>query len=398
MGRAPPVGQMRNSVPPSDRKRPRIAFVITGLYTGGAEVVLANLIEQLGPRIEAKVFALRGGGPIRERIEAAGGEVEDFSISGPLSAFVGTLRLHRALKAFSPDVVHTWMYHADLVGGLAAVAARIRPIAWGIHNSTLDNDARLRTRILVRALASLSSRVPDSIQSCSVAAAAVHVGMGYPQNRIRIIHNGVDCEAFAPSENARVSVREELELPPATPLIGAVGRYHPQKDYPTLLAAARELVAENPEVHFLLAGRGLDQNNRELCELVSAHRLGDNIHLLGVRTDIPRIMSSLDVYTSSSAFGEAFPVVLLEAMSSGVPCIATDVGDSARIIGDSGMVVEPRDPGSLALGLRKLLVLPPMDRLALGRLARTRILANYSWPQVSNQFFQYYTDLIEGNA
>ena len=394
---APLVGQMRNPIPPSDRKRPRIAFVITGLHTGGAEIVLANLIEQLGPRIEAKVFALREEGPIRERIVAAGGEVEHLSITGPWSAFVCTWQLHRALKAFSPDLVHTWMYHADLVGGLAAVAAGIRPIAWGIHNSTLDKDAKLWTRILVRTLASLSTRVPDSIQCCSVAAAAVHVGMGYPQDKIQIIHNGVDCEAFAPSENARLSVREELELPPATPLIGAVGRYHPQKDYPNFLATAGELVAENPDVHFILAGRGLDHDNHELSGLVSALGLGKNMHLLGPRTDIPRIMASLDVYTSSSS-SEAFPVVLLEAMSSGVPCVATDVGDSARIIGDSGIVVEPRSPKSLALGLRTLLALPPMERLALGRLARTRILEKYSWPHVSNQFFHYYTDLIEGNA
>jgi glycosyltransferase involved in cell wall biosynthesis len=200
---------------------------------------------------------------------------------------------------------------------------------------------------------------------------------------------------FRPDPEARSSVREELGVSATTRLIGLVARFDPQKDHEGFLLAARLLRTRCPDVNFVLAGGGVDQRNRQLARVVADAGLSDVVHLLGPRTDIPRLMSALDIASLSSRWGEAFPNVVAEAMACGVPCVVTDIGDSAEIVGDTGVVVPPCDPEALARGWEQLLGLPAEQRHALAQQARARIAARYDLTQVARRYEAFYSELCD---
>src|SRR5205823_13598964 len=156
------------------------------------------------------------------------------------------------------------------------------------------------------------------------------------------------------------------------------------------LAAAARLTASHPDVLFAMAGSGTDPSNRELAAAVAAHGLGKRALLLGDRPDIESLYPAFDIVTLSSAFGEALPMVLGEAMASGVPCVATDSGDAGLVVGDTGIIVPPRDPAALAAGWRELVALGAEGRRALGVRARAHIVANYSLERIVAQYEALY--------
>jgi len=373
-------------------RRPRVAFVITSLHVGGAETVLQNLIAKLHGRIEPQVFSLSDGGAISERLTHMGVPTFAFPVRPLRGLPTSYIRLRNALRSFNPDVVHTWLYHADFLGGMASHSAGPYPLVWGIHNSSMGADLPLTTQAIIRLLARLSPSLPTLIHSCSDVAARRHVRAGYPAHKIRVIPNGVDTGAFFPSVRSRAQIRAELNLRPGTPLVGHIGRFHRHKDHKSLIEAAAIVLRDFPDVHFVLAGLHIESGNHELQALIGERRLESRLHLLGQRDDISRLMASFDVYVSSS-ISEAFPVVLLEAMSSGVPCVATDVGDSAKILGNLGVVVPPADPLALANGIRSALALSSDERMVSSDRARQRIVDHFDWTHISTQFLKLYTDL-----
>jgi len=210
-----------------------------------------------------------------------------------------------------------------------------------------------------------------------------------------VISNGFDTDAFRPAPLSALSVRDELGIAPTAQLVGLMGRYHPMKDHENFFLAAREVSKALPNAHFLLAGEGLTNENKSLAELIARSMLGARVHLLGPRRDMPRLLASLDVLASASAYGEAFPNVIGEAMSCGVVCVATSVGDSAAIIGDTGYVVPPRDPNELAARLKVALALSSDERRLRGEAARTRIVKMYSLTGCVEDHMQLYQSLAQ---
>ena len=208
-----------------------------------------------------------------------------------------------------------------------------------------------------------------------------------------VIPNGFEVSLFQPDANARQAVRAELNLSPGTLLIGAVGRFDPQKDYHNLISAAGWLHAARPDVHFLLCGKCLTEENEKLMGWIYARGLQKCFHLLGRRDDVPRLMNSFDLLTTSSAYGEAFPLVVGEAMACEVPCVVTDLGDSAFLVGDTCKVVPPREPAALAAAWNALLSLPAEKRAALGAAARQRIETHFSLSNVAGQYAALYREL-----
>jgi glycosyltransferase involved in cell wall biosynthesis len=204
-----------------------------------------------------------------------------------------------------------------------------------------------------------------------------HEAIGYRADRRSVIPNGFDCERFQPDTGARASVRAELGLDEETPLIGLIARYHPMKDHANFLAAARLVLKQEPTAHFLLAGPCVEVSTKELSTLVSTLGLQGRIHLLGERSDIPRLTAALDIACSSSAWGEGFPNVIGEAMACGVPCVVTDVGDSAWIVGETGFVVSPKSPQELAESLQKAIGLEEENKLDR-EMIRQRIIDSFS--------------------
>ena len=373
----------------------RIVFIITGLSTGGAEMMLFKVLERLDrQRFAPHVISLTTLGELAPRIAALGIPVDAMGMKPGLPSPLGFLRLVRLLKRLKPDVVHTWMYHADLLGGLAARLAGVSAVGWCIRNSNLDKDkTKFSTRAVVGLCALISKWVPSRILSCSEKARQVHVGCGYAAWKMVVVPNGFDLSEFKPDLDARSRVRGELGITDETPLVGLIGRFDPQKNHAGFFEAAGVLHRHMPQVHFLLAGQGVDVSNAALMQAITQAGVLANTHLLGLRNNIPALMMALDVLASSSSYGEAFPNVLGEAMGCGVPCAVTDVGDSAYIVGDTGRVIAAGDMAGLAHALAGILELPAAERLALGAAARTRVATHFEIGHITRQYETFYAEL-----
>lgn len=210
-----------------------------------------------------------------------------------------------------------------------------------------------------------------------------------------VVPNGFDLARFKPDAGARRAVRAELGVGDDTPLVGLIGRFDLQKNHAGFFEAAGGLHRRLPAVHFVLAGKGIDGGNRDLMRMVEAAGVRHVTRLIGLRSDIPRLMAALDVLASSSSYGEAFPNVLGEAMACGVPCAVTDVGDSAYIVSDTGRVIRSGDMAGLAGALEELLGLPPAERTVLGERARVRVAEHFEIGQVVKRYEAFYEELAE---
>ena len=358
----------------------KIAHVINALAIGGAEGMLLKLLSRLDRRaFDPRVYTLLSpAGSVGDAIRALGIPVRELGMGRGAPNPLHVLRLARWLRRDRPDLVQTWLYHADLIGGIAGRLAGA-PVVWNIRNSTLDaSSSRRRTVRLVQVSARVSAWLPDAIVCCSRTASDVHVDAGYARRKIALIPNGFDLDVFRPNPRARAAIRRALRIPDAAPVIGVAGRFDPQKDFRTFVEAAGRLRAIAPEVRFVLCGRDVDRANGELTRWIDEAGVADASHLLGERTDIADVNASLDIATSSSSYGEAFSNAVGEAMACAVPCVVTDVGDSAWIVGDTGRVVPPRDPAALAAAWSGLLSLDRHARRELGRRARRRIADSFS--------------------
>ena len=376
---------------------PRVLHIITDLDIGGAEHMLVTLVSALAQQgLSATVLSLMRGGALAQTLRRERVDVHEIGMQPGRPDPRVMLRLARHTRDLHPDLIQTWMYHADLLGGLAARMATQVPIVWGLHNTDLDPQRTKRsTRWVVRACAALSHAVPARIVSCSDTGAALHARLGYAPDKLVSIPNGFDTEALRPNPAHRLEVRAELGLRSDAVLVGQVARFDPQKDHRSFIRAAGRLARERADVHFVLVGKGCEPGNRELVCWIGDSGAAQRFHLLGLRQDARRLLAAFDVAALSSAYGEAFPLVLGEAMACGVPCVATDVGDAARIIGDTGHSVPPGDPAALADALLALLRLPAPARAALGEAARARIVGEFSLPAVTARYARLYRDLME---
>lgn len=375
-----------------------ILHVITGLFTGGAEMMLAKLLARLPPsQTRHTVVSLTGSGPLGARIAALGIPVINLGMNkgrlakGP-ALIAGFLRLRRLIRQDQPDIVQAWMYHANLFAGLAAASvAGAPPVIWGIRQSDLDPQVSKPATIRVAKLGGrLSRRLSDKILCCSDVARSVHERIGYDPARMVVIPNGFDLDEFKPDAAARAAIRREIAVPEDAPLVGLVARFDAQKDHRNFLAAAGQVRKALPNAHFLLCGSGADGANREIAGWIDDFDLGASCRLLGARGDIPAVTAALDIAVSSSAFGEGFPNVLGEAMAAGVPCVATDVGDSRMIVGDTGRIVPPKAPSALADAMLALLRLSAGERQALGAAARRRIADEFEIGVIAARYLALY--------
>jgi len=360
----------------------KIVHVITGLKRGGAETVLLRLVTHM-PDFEHQVISLTDTGDLGPAFEKAGIPVIPLQLSARRPSIH---QLVRHLHRLKPDLVQTWMYHADLLGGLAA---RIlgHKVIWNIRNSTLDSQTKWTTRATVKLCAHLSNSVPSKIITCSQHAQKVHEDLGYAFHKFHLIPNGIDCETFRPHTPWRQKIRTSLNISQDTPVIGMVARFDPQKDFPTFIKTAQQIAQHNPLVRFMLIGPGCQEDNYVLRKDIQQANLP--IMLMGPRQDIPELLNALDLFVLSSAYGEAFPNVIAEAMACDVPCVATAVGDTAEIIGDTGLVVSPREPAALAAACLQILAKPPAGQ-------RQRIIDLFSLDLMIERYKQLYEDLTKG--
>lgn len=369
----------------------RVAHVITGLEIGGMENLLAKILSrQDRARFSARVMSLTTlGGPARE-IEAMGVSVQALGMSGLLSLPLAWHRLTKWLREEPTDLVQTWMYHADFLGGLAAKRTR-KPVIWTEGQSNLSPAVNRRSTLLTaRACAFLSRTVPARVAAVGQSVARAHAAFGYAAGKIVPIPNGFDADRFAPDPAARAAVRAEFHWPADAFLVGIGGRLDPQKDQPGFLAAFAQVAAEVPGARALLWGDNVD--DAHLGAKLAAHGLQGKALLLGRRPDLPRLLAALDVYVNSSV-GEGFASVIGEAMAAGVPCAVTNVGDSADIVSDTGRVAAAGDPVSLAQAILALHRAGPTERHAMGQKARARVLENFTLNRVARRYEALYEEV-----
>ncbi|MGY6273325.1 glycosyltransferase family 4 protein [Achromobacter denitrificans] len=358
----------------------RILHIITGLGQGGAESVLFRLATYPGADAEHVVVSLTDEGIYGERLRAAGVAVHALGMKRGRVSLGGFMALRRLVAETRPDAVQTWMYHADLIGGLAARLAGVRAIAWGIRNSGehLERSSR-SARLVLRACALLSGSVPRAIVCAAQKAAERHADKGYRRERLVVVPNGYDLSRYAPDQESRARVRAQWGLAGDVPVIGCVARWDPLKDHANLLRAVAALVRDGRDagLRCVLIGRGMAADNPELAALIDRLGLRERVVLAGPSDDVPAAMNGLDLHVLSSC-AEGFPNVVAEAMACGVYCVVTDVGDAAYIVGDTGVVVPPEQAEALARGIETALrEVAARGRERAGEPGRARVLENF---------------------
>ena len=377
----------------------RLLHLITDLEVGGAEFSLLRLLTLTDKsRFDVRVVSMVKTGGVRPHVESLGVPVEDLSMAYGVPSPFALARLIRLIREWRPDLIQTWMYHADLLGGVAAALAGGVPTVWGIHHSNLDPALNKRMTLAAAKLcARMSERLPRKIVCCAEAARRSHVRFGYAEGKMVVIPNGFDVDVFRPSPDARESVRRELGVPADALLVGQIGRFDAQKDHETFFASAAILRRQFPEIYFVLCGSEMKWENAELARWAHAANVAPAVRFLGRRADVARITAALDLATSSSR-GEGFPNVLGEAMACGVPCVATDVGDSALIVSRYGLIVPPRDPGALAAACQTLLYQSREARKSLGLSARKHIMDHYHIAITVAKYESLYAECAEARA
>lgn len=374
----------------------RVLHVINGLTTGGAETVLYRLAT-FPSATEHEVICLEERSWFSGKLEAHGVRVHhlNWGSSGGRRAMA---ELHRLIRASSADVVQAWMYRSNLVAGLSAWIVG-KPVVWNIRASTLDT-LRPASRYIARLCGLLSAWVPQYVINCSAKSEELHARLGYRRAAGGVIANGYDPDLFAPDDKARDATRAALNLSPSDFAVGTICRWHPQKGLPVLLRALRLLLDRGTGVRLLMAGRDLDANNAELRGLIEELKLQDDVQLLGERADVPDIARALDLHVLASVGAEGFANSVAEAMLAGTPNVATDVGDTALILGSTGWLVPPGDVQALAEAIveaRHEWLEARKDWEQRRRDTRERIIGNFSLKQMVDAYEEVWRQVAGNN-
>jgi glycosyltransferase involved in cell wall biosynthesis len=341
-------------------------------------------------QFDCHVISLTSKGNIGPKISELGIPVILCGMKNGLPDPIGFFRLFRTLQKLKPDIVQTWLYHADLLAGLAAKFAGVKKIFWNIRQSNLDTDLnKWHARLTARCCAFLSYWLPDKIICNSQTAIKVHQKLGYKRSLFHLIGNGFDLEKFCINPFAKSVICRQLMIPEKSPLIGLIARFDPQKDHRNFILAANRVLESLPDAQFVLVGSKIDDDNKFLLDWIEQTGHKENFHLLGEREDISQINSALDVACSAS-LGEGFPNTIGEAMACGVPCVVTDVGDSAYLVGDAGLVVPSANSQALAQAIIELLDKPERNRHKLGKKARQRIEEYFSISAIVAEYEKIY--------
>jgi glycosyltransferase involved in cell wall biosynthesis len=368
----------------------RICHVITDLNAGGAERMLVNLVTRLDrSRFSNEVISLIEPGLMVGELEAANIPVTNLDMRRGRPSISGMGALVRRLRQSRPHVIQSWLYHADLAATLASWSVPGTPLVWNLRCSDIPKRSGASSLDrLVRLLARIS-RLPRAVIVNSGKGREFHCEFGYRPRRWALIPNGVDTTRFRPNSDARSVIRNEIGIAPDALVIGLVARFHPMKDFPTFFQAAARFARTRDNAYFVLCGDGVDRDNDAVLNMVGEAGLHDRVRLLGARDDMQDVYPAFDTLALSSAYGEGFPNVLIEAMACGIPCVATDVGDSRAIVADTGVVVPPRDPDALVCGWETV----TSAGRSLGERARARAVDHYSIDRVCLLYESLYQEL-----
>lgn len=365
--------------------------------------MLARLVGAAGSsRFEHVVLPLLVGGPVTERVHAAGALTKPLEVEGVRNFLTAPIRLAARLRELKPDIVQGWLLQGNLAASIGTSLAFLSaPVLWNVRWTLYDVDSEKRsTRSLLRLSGGIAQH-PKLIIYNSRLAVSQHADIGFPSSKARVIPNGFDTEYFRPDPGAREAVRRELGIASDALVVGMLARYHPVKDHAMSLRAAAYLAERRPNIVFVYAGNRVDEANKEIANIIETLGLAGRVHLLGERQDVSRLYASFDAYWMSSVaqgVTEGFPNVIAESMSCGVPCVATDVGDARTIIGSTGMVVESHDWRIFAQAVSDLLDSGASQLRRLGLEARERIVRDYSLGVIATAYEEVWDHVLSDSV
>ncbi|MBP7204898.1 MAG: glycosyltransferase [Candidatus Cloacimonetes bacterium] len=349
----------------------KIVFLSTTVDMGGAETLLLNMVEALRGEHEISVLYFKGKGTLLPNFRDLGNEPRKLSLKT-------LLELMAELRRNNETILQGWMYHGNLLASLIHLLSGKRGrLVWGVHHSarayvsgSIFGGVRLR-------LTSLFARLPEKIVYVSEQVRQEHIDFGYPEGNASVIHNGIDPKSFVFNPESRLNLRLELGIGVDDPVLGAVGRYHPIKDYRTFFRAAAKLLAVHPSLHVVVVGRDLELGS--FTNQFKGLRETDlrRIHLLGERQDVPQILCAMDVFALSS-LSESFSLALIEALATARCCVCTDVIFFQDFFPEALRTFKPYDAEGMAGQVEYFLGLPDSERAKRGRDARAGVEANFT--------------------
>lgn len=355
-----------------------ILFLTRSLDRGGAErqlVVLANGLARRGHAVAVAIFF--SGGAYESELAGSGVRLIHLGKKSRWDILPFISRLVRLLRKERPAVLHSYLGVPNiLVVALKPLLSGTR-IVWGVRASNMDLARYDWLSRLAYVLERRLARFAHRIIANSRAGKHHAIANGFPADRIVVIPNGIDTDCFRPNPEGRLRVRAEWGLGDHEILISLVGRLDPMKDHPVFLEAASNITRVRHDVRFVCVGGGPADYAEALKQRAAALGLTNQLIWVGARDDMPAVYSALDIASSSSSYGEGFSNSIAEAMACGVPCVVTDVGDSALIVGDTGSVVPPGDYNALATAIGRLIDLPHEERRVLGELCRARVVSEF---------------------
>ena len=379
-----------------DSNKIKIAHIINGLDPGGAEIMLCNFLSRADEdKYSTVVISLTNKGVLAKNILDLGIPIYEIGMLPGKMNIKAFIKLIKCIRELKPEIIQTWMYHSNVIGGVAGFIAGVKNIIWGVHASHLDGElTKNSTLAIIRESKWLSLFVPSLIIFCSKTSCQLHLMLGYRTKIMKVVPNGFNLKDFHMDKTSREKVLKKLGVEKDVPLVGMAARYDTQKNHSDFILAASKLNKEMPEVEYLLIGSGITAENELLVSEIMDVGMTNKIHLLGYRDDMPKIYAALDVATITSIYGEAFPLVVGEAMACEVPCVVTDVGDSTYIIGDTGIAVPPGKTDEIANAWMKLLKMDSIEKHKLGVAARERINSLFSIEHVVKEYEKHYSDLL----
>ncbi|MGM8909330.1 glycosyltransferase family 4 protein [Psychrobacter sp. 1U1] len=372
----------------------KITHVIIGLNVGGAELMLKRLIlhSQKTGQFQHSVISLTDIGIIGSDLQSQGIKVYSLGMKSTASVPKIFLRLKRLLKELKPDVVQTWMYHADFLGGLAAKSVGVDNIIWGIRTTDVSQGASKQTVYLSKLCAKLSHYVPDSIVCAAHVSKDYHIGIGYDKSKMVVIPNGFDVEAFSSTEEDGLNVRKQFDLSSDDIVIGSVGRFNPVKNQKLFVEVASTLIKDFPDLKFMLVGRDNDAKNKELMSWIEQYNLLDSFRLLGQRDDVPKCLKAMDIFCLHSKT-EGFPNVVGEAILSDTTCVATSVGD-VKVLLDEESIATSNDVVGISNVIESYLTYPKDKLLRKAIKNKNEVITKYSMDVVIDEYHTLYLKKI----
>jgi glycosyltransferase involved in cell wall biosynthesis len=332
-------------------------------------------------------------GILRAEPESAGVSLYSLGMRRTSPAPLSVARLVRILRRERPQILQTWLYHADLLGLLVGKLARVPAISWNLRCSSMDMSEYSWVSSFVRSSLVRLSRFPDIVLANSQSGLRYHEALGYAPRKWMWIPNSVDLNKFRPDARASERLHCSLGLAPDKLLVGLVARFDPMKDHKNFIESAAVIARNDPRVHFVLVGRGVTAENATLSQWIESTGAAERFHLLGLKDHVNQIVPGFDLACSSSAYGEGFSNAICESLACGIPCAVTDVGDSALLVGNAGKVVPPRNSTALARACQEILGMTPEHRRHLGLCARKSMEQSYSLPSVVDRYERLYTQL-----